>query len=679
VAVHQPLQRRLHEPLALAVEGAGRLVQQEQRSTAQEGACDRQALALPAGQPRARILDVRVETLGEALDELPDARGLGGPTDLLLGGLRPAVADVLPHARVEEERHLRDHRVLPGPGVQGQLAQVHAVDRDAPLGRIEEAGDEVDQRRLAGARRPDEGQGLARAQLQVEALESGLVGSRVAEADSLEPHASAQPAGLRAGLAVDDVEGLGEEALQPLGGSLGLGNSAQRAGGALDRGVAATDQHEEREHLARVPAHASRHRQPAHEQHDQAEPRVGVEDRPHAGEGGGPRQPHRLVDPGAVGRGEALELALLRAIGLHGPDALQQLGQDLHRGTELGLAARAALLDLAQDVPDRDDEDGRPDQHEERRLRRCEEGPQQGRPRHEGLLHEVLQDDVRDLQGLAHVRADAAEQVAELAAAVEAQGQARKVTREVLAQRHHHGVADARAHHHGEVLGAGGHEGHQADHEGHDPQQLEAALRRQVPRLVQQALVHPAAGATEHVVLGVRLLLGRERFQRRVERQRRVLRLQGEQALASLRQLRRLGSRIPEQEGPGRLQKEVGALLQESAHGVQHEDDDQRPREGACIGRQEAQGAAASLGHGADPRLLRGALSTRGAQHPAGTGGARVRSPSGGGRGPLGRAERCGPTGPRPRPPPGRRGRSCRTCGAGSPPAAGPAAARRGS
>jgi hypothetical protein len=91
---HQTLQRRLDLGLALGVERAGGLVEQQDRGVLQEGAGDGDPLPLTAGEPRARLADAGVVALGQRQDEVVGGGGLGGAFDLGLGGLRPRVGDV---------------------------------------------------------------------------------------------------------------------------------------------------------------------------------------------------------------------------------------------------------------------------------------------------------------------------------------------------------------------------------------------------------------------------------------------------------------------------------------------------------------------------------------------------------------------------------------------------------
>src|SRR5437870_779911 len=75
---HEAIDRLLHQALRLGVEGAGRLVEDQDRRVAQQGPRDRDALALPAGEPRAPLAQQRVVSLRKLGDELVRVRGLAG-------------------------------------------------------------------------------------------------------------------------------------------------------------------------------------------------------------------------------------------------------------------------------------------------------------------------------------------------------------------------------------------------------------------------------------------------------------------------------------------------------------------------------------------------------------------------------------------------------------------------
>ena len=64
--LHQPLERVLHQGLAFGVERGGRLVEQQGRRLAQDGAGDGDALALTARQRHPALADRRFRSLAAA-------------------------------------------------------------------------------------------------------------------------------------------------------------------------------------------------------------------------------------------------------------------------------------------------------------------------------------------------------------------------------------------------------------------------------------------------------------------------------------------------------------------------------------------------------------------------------------------------------------------------------------
>src|SRR5207245_2283 len=71
---HQPIQRALDERLALGVYRRERFVEHEDGRVAQQRACDRDALALTAGEPHAALADDGAVALGQPRDELVRVR-----------------------------------------------------------------------------------------------------------------------------------------------------------------------------------------------------------------------------------------------------------------------------------------------------------------------------------------------------------------------------------------------------------------------------------------------------------------------------------------------------------------------------------------------------------------------------------------------------------------------------
>ena len=113
---------------------------------------------------------------------------LGRRDHFCLAGVGASVADVVHHGVAEEERILQHDADLLAQAVERHGAHVHTVDRHLPGRHVVEARQQVDQRRLARTRRPDDGDGLSRFGGQVDALEHRLAlfvfGAGVVEDDA---------------------------------------------------------------------------------------------------------------------------------------------------------------------------------------------------------------------------------------------------------------------------------------------------------------------------------------------------------------------------------------------------------------------------------------------------------------------------------------------------------------
>ena len=94
------------------------------------------------------------------MHEAVDVGGPGRLEDLLLGGVGAAVGDVVADGAAEEPGVLQHHPEVLAQGAAGDLRDVAAVEGDAAAVELVEPHDEVHERRLAGARRPDDGDGL---------------------------------------------------------------------------------------------------------------------------------------------------------------------------------------------------------------------------------------------------------------------------------------------------------------------------------------------------------------------------------------------------------------------------------------------------------------------------------------------------------------------------------------
>ena len=155
-AAHQQVERGLLHlrSLGLGVERRRRLVEDQDRGVLVDGARDRQALALAAGQFAAVVADDRVDALGsEAMKSVrcalfracsTRARSISAPSATLCATLSlNSTTSWLTSANWRRSAHV-------------PLRERRAVEQDLAAARLEEARQQVDERRLPGARRADE-------------------------------------------------------------------------------------------------------------------------------------------------------------------------------------------------------------------------------------------------------------------------------------------------------------------------------------------------------------------------------------------------------------------------------------------------------------------------------------------------------------------------------------------
>src|SRR5918992_1244249 len=164
------------------------LLSEERRERAaggQEGAGERDALALPAGEVDPALADERVVAVRQLVDEDVDAGRVARGQHVLPGRIRPRRKEVLAQ-RYGEEDGLLSHERHGAPQL-GEVGRpcLDAAHEHAARGRVVEAGKEVEQRRLAGARRAADGDDLARSDGEVDAAQH-LRAAAVGEADGRE-------------------------------------------------------------------------------------------------------------------------------------------------------------------------------------------------------------------------------------------------------------------------------------------------------------------------------------------------------------------------------------------------------------------------------------------------------------------------------------------------------------
>src|SRR5204862_5063091 len=136
---------------------------------------------------RHPLLHAARQLVGTAVDLGGEAHPLELRLYPLLGfALRNLLApqpegDVFTHAQMREEGVALEDSVG-GPLVRGQPGHVLALDQDAAGGRLLEAGDHAQRRRLSAAARPEEGEELAPTDVEIEVAHRDEVAEVLADA-----------------------------------------------------------------------------------------------------------------------------------------------------------------------------------------------------------------------------------------------------------------------------------------------------------------------------------------------------------------------------------------------------------------------------------------------------------------------------------------------------------------
>ena len=123
-------QGKLDQTLVLGVQGAGGLVEQQDRGVPHQGPGNGDPLALPAGQGLAPLPQGLVEAIGQGRDETRRLRRLGGLFDLGPGGGLAAETDIV-DGRAGEQGGILRHQGHAGPHLRRvSVPQVDAVQGD---------------------------------------------------------------------------------------------------------------------------------------------------------------------------------------------------------------------------------------------------------------------------------------------------------------------------------------------------------------------------------------------------------------------------------------------------------------------------------------------------------------------------------------------------------------------
>mmetsp|Transcript_27444 Transcript_27444/g.88235 ORF Transcript_27444/g.88235 Transcript_27444/m.88235 type:complete len:289 (-) Transcript_27444:910-1776(-) len=161
---HDAVQRRLHHPLPGRIQRRRRLVQQQHRRLANDGASNRHPLLLAARKHASAEAHLRAVAVGEAVHhKAVRVRRPRRLLDLVLRGALLAVANVLGDGALEEHRLLPHQPKLGAEPAQVERADVDTVEGDRAALRVIEALEQRDESRLAAAGRAAQRHRLPRA------------------------------------------------------------------------------------------------------------------------------------------------------------------------------------------------------------------------------------------------------------------------------------------------------------------------------------------------------------------------------------------------------------------------------------------------------------------------------------------------------------------------------------
>ena len=168
---HDSAQRAVDSSLDARVNRAGGVVEDEDPWVVEDRARQGDPLTLTAGEGQPTLPDGSVIPARELLDKLVRLSCTGGRLDLFVGRVRPSVRDVRANGVREEEAVLEDDANLASERVQRDRAHIETVHEDRSLRWVVETRDEHRQGRLAATARADDGDALARRDVELDPVE----------------------------------------------------------------------------------------------------------------------------------------------------------------------------------------------------------------------------------------------------------------------------------------------------------------------------------------------------------------------------------------------------------------------------------------------------------------------------------------------------------------------------
>ncbi len=182
----EAIDRLLDHRLVFGVDRGQRLVEDQDRRVAQEGAGDRQPLALAARQHDPALADHRLPALRQRRDELVGVGVARRGFELLAVGVGLAETQILFDRAVEQIGVLVHDRDHPAHRFGIERPQIAPADQHAPLLRVEQAQQQAGDRGFARAARADDADLLAGADGKGEPVMRRAAPARIGEMDIFE-------------------------------------------------------------------------------------------------------------------------------------------------------------------------------------------------------------------------------------------------------------------------------------------------------------------------------------------------------------------------------------------------------------------------------------------------------------------------------------------------------------
>lgn len=160
------MQSILHDCFTLQIQSRSCFIQEQNWRISNQSPGDGDSLLLPSRQLRSPFADEGVELGRKLVDEVEGVGGLGGGFDFRKRGVGIAEADVGFDRSREENRFLTHEPDVRAEVFEFVIPDVLSIERDSSFVDVVEPLQQLQHRRLAAARRSNEGDALPRSSVE---------------------------------------------------------------------------------------------------------------------------------------------------------------------------------------------------------------------------------------------------------------------------------------------------------------------------------------------------------------------------------------------------------------------------------------------------------------------------------------------------------------------------------